>query len=180
MTVTDLNTLVEPLKRELAVPGTFDSVFPNTDDSDLAGALADAVGEAMLDGFFGASTLDPTALTVTPALSSGAQALIVIYAGARSIRSQLRNIKTRTKYEAAGAIYEVETAASVLTQELKDITARKDNLLALILRQARAGQSIQMMDGYLIRARGYFPVSWSEFGTFYAEEVTGLAFLPGF
>ncbi|HVH54529.1 MAG TPA: hypothetical protein VNA32_10425, partial [Actinomycetota bacterium] len=177
---TDLTTLVEALKRELAVPGEFDTVFPNTSDDDLAAALADAVAEAQLDGFFGGNTVDPAALTVTPALSSGAMALVVIYAGIRSIRSQLRNMKTHVKYEAAGVSYETETAASVLTQELKDFRDRKDNLLALILRQSRAGSAVQVMDGYLIRSRGYFPVAYSEFGTFYVEEVTGLAFLNGF
>lgn len=180
-TSTNLSTLVEALKRELAVPGEFDNIFPNTTDEDLEGALADAAAEAQLDGFLGASVIDATLFTITPAISSGAGALLIIYAGVRAIRAQLRNSKNRQKYEAGGAIYEVETSATILTQELKDFTDRRKNLLALILRQARAGQGVQVLDGYLIRARGYYPVTyWGEFGTFLAEEVTGLAFLNGF
>ncbi len=180
-TSTDLSTLVEALKRELAVPGDFANVFPNTTDDDLAGSLADAAAEAQLDGFLGGSVIDPNALTISPAISSGAGALFIIYAGVRVIRAQLRNTQNRQKYEAGGAIYDVETSASILTQELKDFTDRKKNLLALILRQSRAGGAVYVRDGYLTRARGYYPVSyWGEFGTFLAEEVTGLAFLNGF
>ena len=172
--------LVEALKREVAVPGDFDNVFPDTGDDDLVGALADGFSEAQLDGFFGKNTIDLATNQVSPAISSGAQALIVIYSGIRIIRGQLRNLKTHVKYEAAGAIYEVDTAASVLTQELKDFSDRKKNLLALVLRQSRGGQAVYVTDGYLLRSRGYFPAYWGEFGTFYANEVTGLAFLGGF
>ena len=181
VTTTSLADLVEALKREVAVPGTFDTVFPDTGDDDLIGSLADGFAECRLDGFFGGNSVDVTANTISPAISSGAIALIVIYSGIRIIRSQLRNTNSHVKYEAAGAIYEVDTAASVLTQELKDFTDRKHNLLTLFLRQQRAGQSVFVTDGYLTRSRGYFPVAyWGEFGTFYAEEVTGLAFLGGF
>lgn len=180
-TSTNLTTLVESLKRELAVPGDFDTFFPNTTDEDLAGSLADAAAEAQLDGFLGKSVIDPAAFTITPAISSGAGALLIIYAGVRAIRAQLRNTQNRQKYEAGGAIYEVETSATILTQELRDFTDRRKNLLALILRQSRGGGAVYVTDGYLIRARGYYPVTyWGEFGTFLADEVSGLAFLNGF
>lgn len=176
-TTTALATLVEPLKRELAVPGEFDTIFPNTGDPDLTGSLADAFGQAQLDGFFGTSTVDLTALTVTPALSSGAGALLVLYAAERTIRAQLRNLKTAVKYEAGGVIYDVQQSASVLTQELKDIQARRTNMLALILRQSRAGMAVHVGDAYLVRARGYFPLGYyGEFGSFYGYEVSGYGF----
>ena len=181
VTTTPLANLVEPLKREVAVPGAFDTIFPDTGDDDLIGALADGFAECRLDGFFGGNVVDLDTNMISPAISSGAAALIVIYSGIRIIRSQLRNMNSHVKYEAAGAIYEVDTAASVLTQELRDFAERKRELLTLFLRQQRAGQSVFVTDGYLTRSRGYFPVTyWGEFGTFYAEEVTGLAFIGGF
>jgi len=172
---------VEALKRELAVPGEFATVFPNTSDDDLAAALGDAFGEAQLDGFFGAMVLDPNLLTVTPGLSSGGGALCVIYGGVRTIRAQLRNMKNRQKYEAAGVIYEVETSASVLTEELKEFRQRKDGLLALVLRQARGNNAVHVTDGYLTRSRGYFPTGYfGEFGSFYGYEITGFSTLIEF
>lgn len=174
---TELVTLVEPLKRELAVPGEFPTVFPNTTDDNLTGSLADAFGAAQLDGFFGKSTIDLTTNTVTPGLSSGGSALILLYAAERIIRAQLRNLKTVTKYEAGGVIYDVEQGVTLLTQELKDLTQRRKDLIALVLRLQRAGQAVYVTDGYLIRAQGYLfatglLVSELGFG-FYGWELTG-------
>jgi hypothetical protein len=176
---TDLAELVEPLKREVAVPGEFDTVFPNTANNDLAGGLADGFAQAQLDGFFGTMAVDltdPAHPTVTPGLSSAGGAVCVLYAGERMIRAQLRNLKTVVKYEAAGAIYDVEQAASVLSQELRDLTQRRKDMLANILRQQRAaGSSVYVSDGYLIRAFGYWPWGYTgEFPYFYGYELPGI------
>lgn len=178
---TALADYVEALKREVAVPGEFDGVFPDTSDTDLANSLADAFAQAQLDGFFGTMELNTGTNVVTPGLSSGAGALVIIYAGERIIRAQLRNLKNRQKYEAAGATYEVETSASILTEELKSIQKRKEDLLALILRQSRSGQAVFVSDGYLTRVRGYFPSGYfGEFGSFYGYELAGFGSLNGF
>lgn len=152
---TDLSDLVEPLKRELAVPGEFVATFPNTADDDLVGTLQDGFAKAQLDGFFGTQTVDLSTGTVTPGLSSGGQALVLMYSAEGVIRAQIRNLKTRTNYESAGSQYEVERAASVLVESLKDLTDRKQRLLDLMLRLARAGQACYVTDAYLLRAQGY-------------------------
>lgn len=180
MAATDLNDLVEPLKREVAVPGAFTTTFPSTQDSDLSGKLADAFAQAQIDGFFATQAVDPNALTVTPALSSAGGAVVVLYAAESIIRSQLRVLKTVTKYEAAGAVYDVEQAATVLTQELKSIEDRRKDLLTAILRQLRANTAVYVSDGYLMRAFGYWPWGYrGEFPYFYGYELPGI-FALGF
>jgi hypothetical protein len=175
---TQLITLVPALKRELAVPGEFPTTFPNTQDSDLAGSLADSFAQAQLDGFFSKQVVDPVALTVNPGLSSGGGALIIIYASERMIRSQLRALKTTVKYEAAGVIYETQQSANVLTEQLKEFSVRRLRLLSLILRQARSARAVYVTDGYLTRSQGYYPLNYyGEFGSFYGSELLGFA--PG-
>lgn len=177
MGMTDLATLVEPLKRELAVPGEFTNVFPNTTDDDVANKLGDAFAQAQLYGYFGTQVLDPTVSghpTVTPDLSSGGGALVMLFAAESVIRSQLRSLKTHVVYESAGSKYEVEQAATVLKAELDAITKRREDLLALILRQTRAGRSVYVTDAYLIRAFGYYPLGYyGELGSFYGYELSG-------
>lgn len=159
VTPTDLSTLVPALQREVAVPGTFTTVFPNTQTSDLAGLLADSFAQAQLDGFFSTQTVDltnPAAPVVSPGLSSGGCALVLLYAGESMIRSQIRVLKTKTAYGGGpGITYDVEQSANALTQELKDIAARRTQLLELILRMARAGRAVYVTDGYLYRSAGY-------------------------
>lgn len=172
---TDMNDLVEPFKRELAVPGEFATTFPNTTDDDLAGALCDAFAKAQIDGFFGRQQVDPNAETVTPALSSGGGAVCILYGAESVIRAQLRNMLTVTKYESSGSVYDVERSASVLVQELKDVQARRSQLLVTILRQIRANQSVFVSDGYLLRAFGYYPAGfYGEIGSFYGYELGGV------
>lgn len=154
---TALSTLIESYKREVAVPGEFDLTFTNTSDDDILGSLADAFGEAQLEGFFGSSTIDLGTFTVTPDLSQAGASVIVLFGGIRTLRSQIRNLASKTKYEAAGAIYEVERASLVLTTELKTMEGRRDRLSELALRQARAtGQGTTfMLDMYLAKSAGY-------------------------
>jgi len=176
--MTDLATLVAPLKLEVAVPGEFATTFPSTTDNDLAGSLANAFGQAQLDGFFGTQTIDLTDMThptVTPDLSSGAGALVILYSSESIIRSQLRRLRTMTKYESAGSVYEVQQSASVLVEELKAVQARRLELLALIRRQLRANRAVYVSDAYIIRAFGYYPTGYyGELGSFYGYELAGL------
>lgn len=169
-----LQDLVEPLKRELAVPGEFINLFPNTQDTDLLNKLGDAFAMAQLAGFFGAQVLDLTTSTVTPGLSSGGGALVILFAVESVLRAQIRALKTRTKYESAGSVYEVEQSANVLTAELNMIRERRDELLALIRRQLRSNRAVYVSDGYLIRAWGYMPGFYGELGHFYGYELAGL------
>lgn len=150
--MSNLAVLTSGLKRELAVPGEFDTAFPNTEDSDLLGTLGDAFAQAQLDGYFGAQVLDTTTYDVTPDLSAAAGALIGVYAAETILLSKIRFAATRTVYKAAGVEYEKDMAASVLVQELKMLQARKDRILAQALRLARAaGGGFAMDDAYLQR-----------------------------
>lgn len=150
-----LADLVEPLKREVAVPGAFEAVFPNTSDDDLEATLLDAFAMAQLDGFFTSSTATDLGV-VTPDLSRGGAALIVIYAGVRILTVELINRKSHTRYEAGGAVFEQDFAASVLVQALKELSAKKAVLLSQIQATQRAAIGITMVDGYFVKATDFY------------------------
>jgi hypothetical protein len=175
--MTALDTLVEPLKRQVAVPGEFDIAFPNTADTDLVGCLGDAFGQAQLDGFFGTMVWDPTANTVTPDLSPGGSAIIGLYAAEGILLANFRNQPTRSVYKTGTTSYEIDYSANVLAAEIKELQARRENLLKQALRLLRAASpSIFMQDAYLSRSFGFLPwfggVDMNDFG-FWAYELTG-------
>lgn len=146
--MTDIADLVPALKREIAVPGTFATTYPNTTDADLVGTLMDGFAQAQLSGFFGTQVLDVDAETVTPDLSPAGQSLVVIFAAERIVTSQILTMRTRVLYESAGSKYEVENAASVLTAILKALADRKAAILANILGLQRASTSVVVTDRY--------------------------------
>jgi len=164
--MTDLATLVPGLKREVAVPGTFDTVFPDSGDGDLTANLGDAFAEAQLDGFFGTMALDPATFLVTPDLSAAGGALVIIYGGIRMTRTYLRELGSRSLYEAGPVKYETERAASVLKQQLQDMTERKNQLILL---GKRGSGKTYVWDGYFARTA----TNWSDYGSFYSYEVSG-------
>lgn len=150
--MSNLSLLTSGLKRELAVPGEFDTVFPNTLDTDLLGSLGDAFARAQLDGYFGVQVLNALTYDVLPDLSAAGGALVGVYAAEIILLSKIRFVATRTVYKAAGVEYEKDLAASVLVQELKMLQARKDRILAQALRSMRAaGGGFAMDDAYLQR-----------------------------
>lgn len=161
--MTELADLTAAFKREAAVPGTFATAFPSTTDADITGSLGDAFGEAQLDGFFGAYELDSEEGVVSPDVSNAGAALIVIYAGMRLVRQQLRS--TRTRYK-AGPV-EVEQSASALTEELKQLERRKNQLIDSAMRAGRGRGSVFVIDAYVVRAASY-----DYYGGFFAGELT--------
>lgn len=130
ITKTNLSDLVDAFKRQVALPGGFETAYPNVTDDDLADSLADAFSECQLDGWFGTYTIRLTSNQVSPALTPAARALVVVYAGMRWVRIQMLSIKSNVRYKAGPVEYETAQAASLLTQLLKDMTARKDALIA--------------------------------------------------
>lgn len=159
-TYVNLISLVESLKRFVAVPGGFDNFFPDALDDDLIGCLADGFARAQLDGFFisaqYARALDLSTSIVDPPLALAEGALVVLYAGKRLVQSQLLNLKTTTKYEAKGLIYDVQQAATVLTALLKEYNDELQQLV-ILSRRSGAGRAFVMADAYFIRATGYYP-----------------------
>lgn len=169
--VTAISTLVPALKRELAVPGTFEDVFPDATNADLTGLLADGFAEAQLFGFFKSVALTPVTGTtsdyeVSPDISAAGGALVVIYASIRTIRAQLRNLKTLARYKAGPVEYETQQAASVLTQELKFLQQRLQDILDSAAGSARASAGLAtVFDGYLARnaamgSVGFYAHEW--------------------
>lgn len=157
--------LVDALKRELAVPGEFGETFPNTTDDDLNLVLADAFSEAQLDGFFGQVVLSPDLNTLTPDLSRPGGMLVVFYAAARVIRSQIRNTPTSSTYKAGPVEYAIQTGIGILKDELDRISQRKIDLLLA----ARRGAGVTyVFDGYFARVGASY---WSAIGGFYPYEL---------
>lgn len=155
---TDLSDYTDWLRRSVGTPGNFDALFPNTSDDDLIGVLEDSLGEAQMDGFLISPTLYETLDgTVTPSLTRPQLALLMMYASVRFMRADLLNRKNRVHYEAGGAVYETEQAASIITELLKEATARKKEIL--LLQQNGAGGTIfYMADAYLAKAVGFQPL----------------------
>lgn len=158
--------LVEAFKREVAIPGAFSQDFPLTSDDDIEESLKDAFANAQLDGFFAKSELDPATGVITPDISLAAGALVVIYAGIRLTRQQLRAMKTASRYKAGPTEYEVEMSASAIKEDLAQLERRRKELVSQALRAGRGVGSTFVLDAYLARAGGP-----SFYGGFFPNEV---------
>lgn len=160
-----LPDLVEAFKREVAVPGTFATTFPSTSDEDIEGSLADAFANAQLDGFFGSMELDLATGTVTPDLSLAGAALVVIYAGLRMTRNQLRTLNTINRYKAGPVEFETQSSAAALTEDLRQLERRRQELITQAIRAGRGRGTTFVIDGYVSRAS-----SWNFYGGFFPYE----------
>lgn len=174
--MTVLNTLVPALKREVAVPGTFDDVFPQTGTNDLIGSLADGFSQAKLEGgwfpnvVLDTSSLDKTEWFTDPDLSDAGGALVVIYASIQILHSLLRlqGASTTATYKAGSVEYSTQASATILRAEIDYLTERKNALIA----QGTTGAvtcSARQVDGYLARVAcspaipyvgGFFPYEY--------------------
>lgn len=163
--MSDLADLVDPLKRELAVPGTYDTAFPNTGDQDLLDSLADGFSEAQLDGYFSDYTLDLDTYLTTPDYSAAGGSLIVLYTGMRIIRAQLRALNLSEKYNAGPVSYEIERSSTLLREELKYLISRRDDLVS----QAKKTGGTVVLDSYFTRSA----TNWALQTGFYPAELGG-------
>lgn len=153
---TDFSDHVEWFKREVAVPGTFATLFPDTTDDDLAAALVDGLYRAKIDGWFSTIDADPDTFLATTEMTMTGVALVVIYSGIKFIQNQIKDMATRQRYEAPGGLVaDTERAPTVLTERLKELVVEKNAILA------QAGNSraraIRMQDGYAIRLGAMAP-----------------------
>ncbi|MGZ4745722.1 MAG: hypothetical protein ACXVYY_01430 [Oryzihumus sp.] len=151
--MSDLALLVPSLKREVATPGTFATLFPDTLDSDLLGSLKDAFWTARLDGWFPDVSIDDLGLT-TPDLNRDGQQLIVVYAASAIIRTQLRNIASRRTYKVGALEVQTEYASNVLSQQLNENNQRIKDLLNWA--RYGGGTTVTTFDGYAFRALGFY------------------------
>lgn len=173
--MSDLDILIEGLKRQVAVPGEFEVSFPSTEDSDLLGMLGDAFGQAQLDGFFGVQAFDPDAGTVLPDLSVSGGALVILYATERILISRLRDLNTRTVYEAGPVKYELEKGATSLTAQINYLMQRRKDLLEQARRASRACGTFSMIDAYSIRSSAM--AGFGDGGSFFGYELPVLGFV---
>lgn len=125
--MSDLIDDTEHLKRAVAVPGTFATVFPDTLDADLIGALEDGFAEAQLFGFL----LDYTIVgsVVSPDLVVPERALVVLFSAASILSNQLANASSRQRYVAGPVEFEQETGASILKERLAYVQKQRDYLI---------------------------------------------------
>lgn len=163
--MSDLSDLVPALKRELAAPGEFVTTYPLADDADLSSRLADAFALAQLDGYFPDQALNIDDLAVAPDLSAAGGALIVLYAGMQVIRAQIRGLNSNFRAKAGPAEIEIAKPVNLLRDELKYLTARRDDL---VIQARRSGRAVYVLDGYLARLDAGF----NGLG-FYAYELQG-------
>ena len=139
--MSDLNDLIPALKRTAAPPGEFDTLFPEATDEELVGYIADAVAECQLDGFLAKYEIDLLQETVEPDLTNDsgavkvAGAMALLYASYRIVLNELRNVRNRVAYQAGSASMEEDRTASMLNEILRQLNARKQDLIE----QARLG-----------------------------------------
>lgn len=138
----DLSDLIDPLKREVNAPGT--DQFAGAVDDDWVGQLEDSFWEARLYGFFTAYT-DADGLVTPikvgdPDMPRDQQQLIVLFAGLRVIRNELKNINTAFKATAGPVSFEVQQSASLLVAVLKQIQD-KINLILVYLSNITSSQT---------------------------------------
>lgn len=152
--MSDLSDLIPSLERVVAPPGQFATLYPAAGSNDMLGLLMDGLAEAALDGFFYSAPIIWTDDGITtPDLGRGQQALVVIYAGDRFLKAELKNVNTTTRYKAGSVEYEVQSGASIIAEILRENAARKTQL---IIQQSEIGVSaaFMMADSYLINAVG--------------------------
>jgi len=160
--MNSLPDFVPQLQRFVAVPGTFEQLFPATSEDDLVGALADGLSDAQLSGFFSTHTLDLTTFTVTPDLVPGQGSLVVLFAGVRMLQAEIRNRKSHARYEAGSVVSETDYSSQVLTELLKEYQAEKKNLIAAVSRVG-ASDTFIFADMYYVRATNdYVPTVSSQ------------------
>lgn len=162
--MTDLADSVPSLKNVLARPGTFGTLFPETTDDDLVLVLQDGLAEAHLEGLLLANTDDGNGL-VTPDLTSGERALVLLFAGLRLIRSELMNRPLSRKYVAGPASTEETQATNVLRDIMRAMQAQKDQVVkAMSTTLGGGGEIFAMADAYVTRIIGennaYVTTAW--------------------
>lgn len=165
--MTDLADAIPSLQRAVATPGTFATTYADTTDDDLLGCLMDGLAEVQMDGFLNAYALDDNGI-VTPDLSRGQVALILIYSACRWVQSEIKNVKSSVRYKAGTAEYETSQGTTVLNELLKEWTARKKEILTRGL-TAAAGLMFTMADRAFINAVN--PIPGSSIYDFWADDL---------
>lgn len=121
----DLGDLIEAIKSEVSPPGT--DLFPNATEDEWIINLQNAFWEAKLFDFFGNfyeadGLIQPNAGSTD--MDRTQQQLIVLFAGARILRNELRNINTTFKSKAGPVEFETQKSANLLRDLLNDVRSK--------------------------------------------------------
>lgn len=153
MASIDLEDLIPDLKVELQTPGatTYDGVSTEEWTIRLRNAFWEAHNYGFMSGWTENEGLvsalnNPTAAAMT----RDQQHLIILHAAMTVIRSELRQLNSRSLYEAGSVKYETERSANVLKGILDDMNSR---LAYLVQRLADDGiaTDIHYIDSYISR-----------------------------
>jgi hypothetical protein len=125
----DLSESLDSLRYLVARPGTF--------------------AEAHLEGLLLTYESDEDGI-ITPALSSGQVATVVLFAAVRFMRAELFNRNTSVTYKAGSADYETTQATNILRDILKALEAQKLRVINAGASNG-AGAAFYMADQYLAR-----------------------------
>jgi hypothetical protein len=145
----ELGEATDSLRYLVARPGTFADFYPETTDDMLLQVLLDGLGEAHLEGLLLTCESDSDGV-LTPALSSGQVATVVLFAAIRFMRAELFNRTTSVTYKAGSADYETTQATNILRDILKALEAQKLRVIAAAA-AGGAGAAFYMADQYLTR-----------------------------
>lgn len=129
-----LADLTDSLRREISpISGT--NPYSAVTDATLRGMLADAFWEGRLNGMFVGYTVDLDAETIVPITTGDEdmdrveQQAIVLWAGYRTVLTDMRNIQTLFRAKAGPVEYETQQSANVLSAVLTAIKERIDRLI---------------------------------------------------
>lgn len=131
----DLAEFVDSLRREVTPPGS--DLFATVPDDTFVGYLTDAFWEARLDGFMAKWEADVDGFVV-PLDPDGEDlprelvGLVVLYAGIKILRNRIMNLNTAFRSKAGPVEYEVQNSANLLTELLKQLAARKEQILEAV------------------------------------------------
>ncbi len=136
----DLNDLIDDMKSEVDAPGT-DS-FPDSTDDDWLTQLRNGFWEARLDGMLAGYeerdgiiatgftlVIDEYVPDAGVDLSRDLQQLIILYAGLRVVRNQMRALTTRFHAKAGPVEFETEHSAIVLKALLDELRTKRNVVL---------------------------------------------------
>lgn len=151
----DLSDSLDSLRYLVARPGTFATFYPETTDDMLLQVLIDGMAEAQLEGLLLTYQSDEDGI-LTPELSSGQVALVVLFGAIRFLRAELINRNTSVIYQAGTARYETTQATNILRDILKGLIDQKNSVIS-VGASSGAGAAFYMADQYLSRA-------WDNFG----------------
>jgi hypothetical protein len=145
----DLSESLDSLRFAVARPGTFTTFYPETTEDMLLQVLLDGMAEAQLEGLLLDYDADESGI-VSPELTSGQVAVVVLFAALRFVRAELLNRNTSVVYKAGKADYETVQATNILRDIMKALQTQKDRVVTLGA-AAGAGAAFYMADQYLAR-----------------------------